>query len=100
MGGDITVENGYTQTYALPANGGMLLSEKDEHNNEIEYVYSNDGVIESITDGAERDIPITVTIGVVASIRLHNNNSITFNYSDGLLTKVIVTAQHSPLFQN
>ena len=86
---DLTVDNGNTQTYALPSAGGMLLSEKDEHNNTITYNYNNNGVITSVTDGAERTASISTSNGAVTSIQRPDNNSVTFSYSDGLLTKVV-----------
>ena len=85
----LTVDNGNTQTYALPSAGGMLLSEKDEHNNTITYNYNNNGVITSVTDGAERTASISTSNGAVTSIQRPDNNSVTFSYSDGLLTKVV-----------
>lgn len=85
---NLTINNGNTQTFALPDNGGMLLSEKDEHNNTITYNYSN-GILISITDGAGNSFNVNSSNGVISSIQLPDSNSITFNYSDGLLTKVV-----------
>ena len=54
------IDNGSTtQTYQLPANGGKLLSEKDENNNTNVYTYSEEGNLTSITDGAGNVISIS-----------------------------------------
>ena len=84
---NLTVENGNTQIYALPQNGGMLLSEKDEHNNTITYAYS-DNTATSITDGAGRVITIHSSDGKVTSFTLPGNKNVSISYSDNLITKV------------
>lgn len=46
-----------TQTYESTANGGKLLSEKDEHKNTITYTYT-DGDLTKITDGSGREVQL------------------------------------------
>ena len=55
---NIFIDNGSTtQTYDSTANGGKLLSEKDEHKNTITYTYT-DGDLTKITDGSGREVQI------------------------------------------
>jgi RHS repeat-associated protein len=55
---NIFIDNGSTtQTYESTANGGKLLSEKDEHKNTITYTYT-DGDLTKITDGSGREVQI------------------------------------------
>lgn len=55
---NIFIDNGSTtQTYESTANGGKLLSEKDEHKNTITYTYT-DGDLTKITDGSEREVQL------------------------------------------
>ena len=56
---NIFIDNGSTtQTYESTANGGKLLSEKDEHKNTITYTYT-DGDLTKITDGSGRVTEVT-----------------------------------------
>ncbi len=51
---NIFIDNGSTtQTYDSTANGGKLLSEKDEHKNTITYTHT-DGDLTKITDGSRQ----------------------------------------------
>ena len=82
---NITIENGVTQTYELPSDGGKLLSEKDEYDNTITYSYSN-GNISSITDGSGRTFTFNYANNSngesrVRYIRLPNNKTISFYYT-------------------
>lgn len=55
---NIFIDNGSTtQTYESTANGGKLLSEKDEHKNTITYTYT-DGDLTKITDGSGREVQL------------------------------------------
>ena len=55
---NIFIDNGSTtQTYDSTANGGKLLSEKDEHKNTITYTYT-DGDLTKITDGSGREVQL------------------------------------------
>ena len=55
---NIFIDNGSTtQTYESTANGGKLLSEKDEHKNTITYTYI-DGDLTKITDGSGREVQL------------------------------------------
>ena len=55
---NIFIDNGSTtQTYELTADGGKLLSEKDEHKNTITYTYTN-GDLTKITDGSGREVQL------------------------------------------
>ena len=55
---NIFIDNGsITQTYESTANGGKLLSEKDEHKNTITYTYT-DGDLTKITDGSGREVQL------------------------------------------
>lgn len=55
---NIFIDNGSTtQTYDSTANGGKLISEKDEHKNTITYTYT-DGDLTKITDGSGREVQI------------------------------------------
>lgn len=55
---NIFIDNGsITQTYESIANGGKLLSEKDEHKNTITYTYT-DGDLTKITDGSGREVQL------------------------------------------
>ena len=55
---NIFIDNGSTtQTYDSTANGGKLLSEKDEHKNTITYTYT-DGDLTKITDGSGRKVQL------------------------------------------
>ena len=55
---NIFIDNGSTtQTYESTANGGKLLSEKDEHKNTITYTYA-DGDLTKITDGSGREVQL------------------------------------------
>ena len=55
---NIFIDNGSTtQTYESTADGGKLLSEKDEHKNTITYTYT-DGDLTKITDGSGREVQL------------------------------------------
>lgn len=55
---NIFIDNGSTtQTYESTADGGKLLSEKDEHKNTITYTYTN-GDLTKITDGSGREVQL------------------------------------------
>ncbi len=55
---NIFIDNGSTtQTYDSTANGGKLLSEKDEHKNTITYTYT-EGDLTKITDGSGREVQL------------------------------------------
>lgn len=55
---NIFIDNGSTtQTYESTANGGKLLSEKDEHKNTITYTHT-DGDLTKITDGSGREVQL------------------------------------------
>ena len=55
---NIFIDNGSTtQTYESTANGGKLLSEKDEHKNTITYTYT-DGDLTKIADGSGREVQL------------------------------------------
>lgn len=55
---NIFIDNGSTtQTCESTANGGKLLSEKDEHKNTITYTYT-DGDLTKITDGSGREVQL------------------------------------------
>ena len=89
---NITIENGVTQTYELPSDGGKLLSEKDEYDNTITYSYS-DSNISSITDGAGRTFTFNYANNSngesrIRYIRLPNNKTISFYYTSSLKDKI------------
>ena len=74
-----------TQTYESTANGGKLLSEKDEHKNTITYTYT-DGDLTKITDGSGREVQLkykSSTNGkkVVARITKPNGTKIDIGYT-------------------
>lgn len=55
---NIFIDNGSTtQNYESTADGGKLLSEKDEHKNTITYTYT-DGDLTKITDGSGREVQL------------------------------------------
>lgn len=88
----LTVENGTTQTYALPTAGGFLLSEATEKENDftdtVSYTYSN-GAVTAITNGANQTVSVNYSNGVVASLGLPGSKTISFAYTDGQITKII-----------
>lgn len=85
---NIFIDNGSTtQTYESTANGGKLLSEKDEHKNTITYTYT-DGDLTKITDGSGREVQIkykSSTDGkkVVKRITKPDGTRIDIGYSTG-----------------
>lgn len=90
------IDNGSTtQTYQLPANGGRLLSEKDnEHNNNINiYSYTENGNLSSITDSTDKTISInyyTNSDGAkrVKYMTLPNGKRIYFYYTSTTRDKI------------
>lgn len=88
---NIIIENGVTQTYELPSDGGKLLSEKDEYDNTITYNYTN-GNVTSITDGAGRVFTFNYANNSngesrIRYIKLPNNKSISFYYTSNVKDK-------------
>jgi len=85
---NIFIDNGSTtQTYDSTANGGKLLSEKDEHKNTITYTYT-DGDLTKITDGSGREVQLkynSSTNGkkVVSRITKPDGTKIDIGYSTG-----------------
>ena len=85
---NIFIDNGSTtQTYDSTANGGKLLSEKDEHKNTITYTYT-DGDLTKITDGSGREVQLkykSSTNGkkVVSKITKPDGTKIDIGYSTG-----------------
>ena len=85
---NIFIDNGSTtQTYESTANGGKLLSEKDEHKNTITYTYT-DGDLTKITDGSGREVQLkynSSTNGkkVVSRITKPDGTKIDIGYSTG-----------------
>lgn len=85
---NIFIDNGSTtQTYGSTANGGKLLSEKDEHKNTITYTYT-DGDLTKITDGSGREVQLkynSSTNGkkVVSRITKPDGTKIDIGYSTG-----------------
>ena len=85
---NIFIDNGSTtQTYDSTANGGKLLSEKDEHKNTITYTYT-DGDLTKITDGSGREVQLkykSSTDGkkVVKRITKPDGTKIDIGYSTG-----------------
>ena len=85
---NIFIDNGSTtQTYESTANGGKLLSEKDEHKNTITYTYT-DGDLTKITDGSGREVQLkykSSTDGkkVVSRITKPDDTKIDIGYSTG-----------------
>ena len=85
---NIFIDNGSTtQTYDSTANGGKLLSEKDEHKNTITYTYT-DGDLTKITDGSGREVQLkynSSTNGkkVVSRITKPDGTRIDIGYSTG-----------------
>ncbi|MCQ4023228.1 MULTISPECIES: DNRLRE domain-containing protein [unclassified Ruminococcus] len=71
--------------YELPENGGKILSEKDEYNNEIVYSYA-DGKLASIQDGAGRIYTLAYSVNTdtqktrVSQITMPDGTSVCFNY--------------------
>ena len=85
---NIFIDNGSTtQTYESTADGGKLLSEKDEHKNTITYTYT-DGDLTKITDGSGREVQLkynSSTNGkkVVSRITKPDGTKIDIGYSTG-----------------
>ena len=85
---NIFIDNGSTtQTYESTANGGKLLSEKDEHKNTITYTYT-DGDLTKITDGSGREVQLkykSSTNGkkVISRITKPDGTKIDIGYSTG-----------------
>ena len=85
---NIFIDNGsITQTYDSTANGGKLLSEKDEHKNTITYTCT-DGDLTKITDGSGREVQLkykSSTNGkkVVSRITKPDGTKIDIGYSTG-----------------
>ena len=85
---NIFIDNGSTtQTYESTADGGKLLSEKDEHKNTITYTYT-DGDLTKITDGSGREVQLkynSSTNGkkVVSRITKSDGTKIDIGYSTG-----------------
>ena len=85
---NIFIDNGSTtQTYESTADGGKLLSEKDEHKNTITYTYT-DGDLTKITDGSGREVQLkykSSTNGkkVVTRITKPDGTKIDIGYSTG-----------------
>lgn len=90
---NIFIDNGSTtQTYDSTANGGKLLSEKDEHKNTITYTYT-DGDLTKITDGSGRVTEVTYSTNSsgskrVSKIKRPDGNSITFSYTSSEYDKI------------
>lgn len=90
---NIFIDNGSTtQTYESTANGGKLLSEKDEHKNTITYTYT-DGDLTKITDGSGRVTEVTYSTNSsgskrVSKIKRPDGNSITFSYTSSEYDKI------------
>lgn len=96
LGYTLTKDNSYiyisdysdtTIKFALPENGGNILSETDSLNNTILYSYDNSGNVTSITDGAGRIYTINYTTnssGIstnISSIVAPDGKTVTFSYS-------------------
>lgn len=90
---NIFIDNGSTtQTYESTADGGKLLSEKDEHKNTITYTYT-DGDLTKITDGSGRVTEVTYSTNSsgskrVSKIKRPDGNSITFSYTSSEYDKI------------
>ena len=94
---EATIEAGNTQKYELPANGGWIKSEKDEHDNTITYSRTND-ILTSIEDGAGRTIGVTQSNGVVTSLSLPGSKTVSLSYSNGKLTTVTFPDNRKSVF--
>lgn len=75
------------QKYALPANGGNLLTETDRYNNARVYTYNTDKNLTKITDGAGRVYTLTYTVSTdtnkkhISKITVPDGKAITFDYN-------------------
>ncbi|MGN0499675.1 MAG: RHS repeat-associated core domain-containing protein [Ruminococcus sp.] len=95
---NILIDNGsVTQTYELTSAGGKLLSEKDEYNNEIKYIYE-DGNLTEIKDVLDSDTERVLIQLIYANnsdgnkrisfINTPGNKTINFSYTSTLKDKI------------
>lgn len=83
----ITNQDEVIQKYALPANGGNLLTETDQYKNVRTYTYDADKNLTKITDGAGREYTLTYTVNSdtskkrITKITVPDGKAITFDYN-------------------
>ena len=83
---NLYIDNGSViQKYELPTSGGKLLTEKDEYNNTITYIYT-DGNLTSVVDGSGRTTTIYYSVNSnnenrVSRIKTPDGKSLYFYYT-------------------
>lgn len=88
--------------FALPKNGGCILSETDSLNNTILYGYDSSGNVTSITDGAGRIYAISNTTNLatntthISSITAPDGKTVNFSYSTAQENKERLTSISYP----
>lgn len=105
----MTGNSNNTCVYQLPANGGRLLYETDQYENQITYTYDNDGNLIKITDGAGREYTLTYSVSAetgvkrVTKITAPDGKMITILYSSvsgskDLISRIIYPGNVSTTF--
>lgn len=83
----ITDSEQIVQKFTLPANGGRILSEKDQYNNTILYTYDTENNLTRITDGGGREYIITYAVNTtsnkrqISKITAPDGKAISFEYN-------------------
>ena len=96
---EITVENGNTQKYQLPASGGRLKSETDSNGNTINYTYTGNNITQ-ITDGTgQRSVVFMYEGGMVKYVDLPNGDYLCLDYDGDFLTSVLFPDGRASVFE-